>query len=243
MFKKLVNLLFEEEEIEELDEGFDTEEPIIEVRTKKAEPELPKKAEPVTLKEEKTTEAEPVLTAQEESAPVATGEKPVENKGIMIDLEPAKPAKVNVPKFTQKRETEYEFSQVISPIYGVLDDEKKTVSELSSPSQPKRKVVMNNSLLGTVISPIYGVTKESKNVSSVNRVVKEEEVENVSLDDLLSMPAHQHVNDEYEKAHLLREEDPNDLDSLIRSLKESEPAKPVQHKMVESQLNLFGDEE
>ena len=62
MFKKLVNLLFEEEEIEEVDEGFD-DEPIIEFRQKTVEPELPKKAEPVTLKEEKPAEevAEPVV--------------------------------------------------------------------------------------------------------------------------------------------------------------------------------------
>lgn len=240
MFKKLVNLLFEEEEIEELDEGYEVDEPIIEVRTKKPEPELPKKAEPVTLKEEKTAEA---AEKQEENSVLESVEKPVESKGIMIDLEPAKPKQVNVPKFTQKRETEYEFSQVISPIYGVLEDEKKTVSELSSPSQPKRKVVPNNSLLGTVISPIYGVTKEARNSSSLNRVVKEEEVENVSLEDLLSKPFNKHEDAGFEQEHLLREEDPNDLDSLIRSLRESEPAKPVQHKMVESQLNLFDNEE
>ena len=40
-----------------------------------------------------------------------------------------------------------------------------------------------------------------------------------------------------------REDDPNDLDSLIRSLTESEPEKASAHKIVESQLNLFGDEE
>lgn len=242
MFKKLVNLLFEEEEIEEVDEGFD-DEPIIEFRQKTVEPELPKKAEPVTLKEEKPAEevSEPVEEVKETVEPV---EKPQESKGIMIDLDPVKPEaeKVSVPKFTAKRENEYEFSQVISPIYGVLEDEKKSVSDLSS-TQPKRKVVPNNSLLGTVISPIYGITKDSRSPMTPNRVVKEEEVENVSLDDLLSKPEPKVEDLWYEKVHQQREEDPNDLDSLIRSLAESEPEKQGGHKIVESQLNLFGDEE
>ncbi len=242
MFKKLVNLLFEEEEIEDLEEGLDTPEPIIEVRTKKSEPELPKKAEPVTLKEEKPQEVkEDVKTEAAEEEKIQ--EKPQESKGIMIDLEPQKPAKqVSVPKFTQKRETEYEFSQVISPIYGVLEDEKKTVSELSSPSQPKRKTVMNNSLLGTVISPIYGVTRENRNAASSASVLKEEDVEKVSLDDLLAKPEAK-TDEWFDQDHILREDDPNDLDSLIRSLAEHENSKPVQHKIVEGQLNLFGDDE
>lgn len=240
MFKKLVNLLFEEEEIEELEDGIEMPEPMFEVRTKKPEIELPKKAEPVTLKEEKEPEIkseEPLVEAEDEKVQ----EKPAESKGIMIDLEPQKPVKVNVPKFTQKRESEYEFSQVISPIYGVLENEKKTVSDLSSPSQPKRKTVMNNSLLGTVISPIYGVTRDKANSTS-KAVLKEEEVENVSLDDLLAKPV-MNKDEWYDQAHLLREEDPNDLDSLIRSLTDSELEKPVQHKIKESQLNLFGDDE
>ena len=236
MFKKLVNLLFEEEEIEDFESEYE-DEPVIEVRTKKQEAELPKKAEPVTLKEEKKVEEEAVTEEVQE-------EKPAETKGIMIDLDPVKePSGVNVPKFTQKRESEYEFSQVISPIYGLMEDSKTTVSELSKPSQPKRKVVANNSLLGTVISPIYGVTKDTKNASVSSRVLKEEEVENVSLDDLLSKPEPKSEDDWFGLAHEKREEDPNDLDSLIRSLSESEPEKPHQHKIVESQLNLFGDEE
>lgn len=236
MFKKLVNLLFEEEEIEDFESEYEESEPVIEVRTKKAEPELPKKAEPVTLKEDKPKE-------ETESVNETAEEKPAESKGIMIDLDPVKEPKVSVPKFTQKRETEYEFSQVISPIFGVIEDEKKTVSELSSPSVPKRKVVPNNSLLGTVISPIYGVTKDAKNPMTSSRVLKDDEVENVSLDDLLAKPD-RHLEEElYAGESIQREEDPNDLDSLIRSLRESEPEKPAQHKIVESQLNLFGDEE
>lgn len=240
MFKKLVNLLFEEEEIEDLEDEFENDEPVIEIRTKKPEAELPKKAEPVTLKEEIVPVNEEAETVEKEQAESA--EKPQESKGIMIDLEPAKPAAVNVPKFTQKREIEYEFSQVISPIYGILEDEKKSVSDLTS-TQPKRKVVPNNSILGTVISPIYGVTKDSKSNLTSNRVITEEEVENVSLDDLLSRPEPKVEDQWYEKVHQMREDDPNDLDSLIRSLSESEPEKHHRHKIVESQLNLFGEEE
>ena len=241
MFKKLVNLLFEEEEIEELEDGFEDDEPIIEIRTKAVEPELPKKAEPVTLKEEKPAAA--VEEKTEEVKEVAEPQaKPQETKGIMIDLEPAKPEKINVPKFTAKREVEYEFSQVISPIYGVLEDQKKSVSDLTAPPS-KRKVVPNNSLLGTVISPIYGVTKDTKSNMTSNRVVKEEDVENVSLDDLLSKPEPKVDDAWFESVHQMREDDPNDLDSLIRSLSESEPEKVSAHKIVESQLNLFGDEE
>ena len=123
-----------------------------------------------------------------------------------------------------------------------LEDEKKTVSELSSPSQPKRKTVMNNSLLGTVISPIYGVTRENRNAPSTAAVVKDEDVEKVSLDDLLAKPEAK-TDEWFDKAHILREEDPNDLDSLIRSLSEHESEKPALHKIVEGQLNLFGDDE
>ncbi len=241
MFKKLVNLLFEEEEIEEVDENFEDDEPIIEVRTKNQEVELPKKAETVTLVENKVEadsgEKKEEVKESDESQPKAP-----ESKGIMIDLDPAKPEKINVPKFSAKREIEYEFSQVISPIYGLLEDDKKSVSDLGAP-QSKRKVVPNNSLLGTVISPIYGVTKDSKSNMTSNRVVKEEDVENVSLDDLLSKPEPKVDDTWFESIHQQREDDPNDLDSLIRSLSESEPEKVTAHKIVESQLNLFGDEE
>ena len=90
MFKKLVNLLFEEEEIEEMEDSFEEDEPVIEIRTKTPEPELPKKAEPVTLKEEKN---EPVSEEKDDEnketdVPQA---KTQESKGIMIDLDPAKP--------------------------------------------------------------------------------------------------------------------------------------------------------
>ena len=241
MFKKLVNLLFEEEEIEETEAGFENDEPVIEIRTKNAEPELPKKTEPVTLKEEKTEPVNEDKVEETEESDVPQT-KSQESKGIMIDLDPAKPEKINVPKFTSKREIEYEFSQVISPIYGLLDDDKKSVSDLTAP-QSKRKVVPNNSLLGTVISPIYGVTKDSKSTMTSNRVVKEEDVENVSLDDLLSKPEPKVDDAWFERVHQQREDDPNDLDSLIRSLTESEPEKASAHKIVESQLNLFGDEE
>ena len=241
MFKKLVNLLFEEEEIEEMEESFEDDEPVIEIRTKAPEAELPKKAEPVTLKEEKS---EPV--SEEKTEEIKGNEepqsKPQESKGIMIDLDPAKPEKINVPKFSTKREIEYEFSPVISPIYGLLEGDKKSVNDLTAP-QPKRKVVPNNSLLGTVISPIYGVTKDSKSNMTSNRVVKEEDVENVSLDDLLSKPEPKVDDAWFDTVHQQREDDPNDLDSLIRSLSESEPEKVTTHKIVESQLNLFGDEE
>ena len=60
---------------------------------------------------------------------------------------------------------------------------------------------------------------------------------------MLSKPEPKEEDLWYEKVHQQREEDPNDLDSLIRSLAESEPEKQGGHKIVESQLNLFGDEE
>lgn len=144
MFRKLASLFFEEEE--EI-----VEEEEIEAKG----PQLPPVAKTI---EKKTSRVE-----------VETVAMPIETQPLPLLTEPqVKPATridIGPETMTQKQKRAvnenkvvYEFTPVISPIFGVSDkDKQSTVVQNSAPQQPTR-----HSPLQTIISPIYGVMKNNE---------------------------------------------------------------------------------
>jgi len=187
LWRKIVNVFVETEEEVIEDEGKQAE-PVREAVKK--EPVQPKKEEPVVLtrpkqpevkkeaegkKEEKKSifinESRP---AQKENAPVTSvKETPKEKK---------EPQKTNsaMPQTTTLKNG-YEFRPVISPMFGVNETEVITKPVTNIQTSP----VHNSSVLGTIVSPIYGLTPKEEIPQSIQEDVREEDIQNFSLDDLL----------------------------------------------------------
>lgn len=208
VFKKLISLLFEETDAEVI-----------------AEDEL----ETIEFKEKKKVKSEPVKEPtyqpiQEETTAVLS-EKPQtkeeKKRFVSIDLEEKKPVEVKKEAKLVKESTqrpvlkkndakEFEFTPVISPIFGAKEEkvEKKknqSVQIMKKTSVPKKKP----NPLGTIISPYFGVNeleefeeeakeeiaaKEQrkatlvelpKDEAELEQLEQMEEVTNVTLDELL----------------------------------------------------------
>ena len=168
MFKKLANLLFEEEEITEetpAEERVDLrrtkkqDEPVLAVKTQPvSQPEIverPKKSsfenivydEPAPQQE---TEAQP-LVSEERKEPVRHSEP------TFIDRKPDTTKEV------------YEFKPVISPMFGIAESEKEHVR----PTFVQTAEVKNDSHLQTVISPYYGAIHKDLKTGPVQPVTVE----------------------------------------------------------------------
>ena len=183
MIKKLMSLIFEEEVVDEIEE-----EPVPVRRpdsTKSAakpatvkpavQPQQETKSVFLDAKKEKVKEPEEVKTPVSRLGKMTIAEdKPVKKKPVRV-----------------QPQEDYEFTPVISPIFGVL-------GEKSQPAKTPalKKASPAKSSLGTVISPIYGMDKpqEDKVEEIPDRLdkpetgMKEEPLVNVSLDELLQKP-------------------------------------------------------
>ena len=182
MIKKLMSLIFEEEVVDEVEE-----EPVpvrrsnpakapVQPEAKAAVP-LPQEVKAVYLDTKKEKEKEPAVKKEPSSKlgkMTIAEDKPVKKKPVRVE-----------PK------EDYEFTPVISPIFGVL-------GEKSQPAKTPavKKVSPVKSSLGTVISPIYGMDKPQEDkveeiperLDKPAAAVKEEPLLNVSLDELLQKP-------------------------------------------------------
>lgn len=207
VFKKLASLLFEETDSEIVAE--DELEP---VQLK----EKPKK----TTKEPEFREYEPYREPQQTAAfpNSMSAVKEEEKKFVSIDLEEKPKVQPTVKKEVNKEPTrpthvkplrkeekkEFEFSPVISPIFGSKEEnvkpKKKPVSVPKTSSRNKKK-----NPLGTIISPYYGIgeleefeqqaqekieekekiRKQESPVEELERHDLEEEVNSMPLEDLL----------------------------------------------------------
>ena len=180
MIKKLMSLIFEEEVVDEVEE-----EPVpvrrsnpakapVQPEVKAAVP-LPQEVKAVYLDTKKEKEKEPAVKKEPSSKlgkMTIAEDKPVKKKPVRVE-----------PK------EDYEFTPVISPIFGVL-------GEKSQPAKTPavKKVSPVKSSLGTVISPIYGMDKpqEDKVEEIPERLDKPADKNsntfNVDLDELLQKP-------------------------------------------------------
>lgn len=204
VFKKLAGLLFEETDAEVLAE--DELEPI-EIKEK------PKKttAAPIVEDEKTHTQMESYFNPH---AAAAKEPKKEEKKFVTIDLEEKpkekekesivlseEPLRVKKPVMREEKK-EFEFSPVISPIFGSSEEESKPKKKSAAPL-PQRSKKKNP--LGTIISPYYGVgeleefeakaqekieekeklKKEELGQQEVEKYDLEEEINSVPLEDMI----------------------------------------------------------
>ncbi|MCF0109460.1 MAG: hypothetical protein HUJ57_05195 [Erysipelotrichaceae bacterium] len=210
MLDKLKKLLFEEEEIE--DEYEEEEVPVVVKPKQKVTPIEAAPAEPVKIApapivdkpkpvvEEPVVEEKPKLGIAVDElmdnasvAPKATTHQ-MNDYNSPVNHAPSRTQKMAQPKTDPK--TAYEFTPVISPIFGVAQKD----SEAILPAASKKKKSINDSKLGTVISPYYGINRDAEpdNYSKPNETMAasrlsskaeqkaEEELPSLSLDQILA---------------------------------------------------------
>lgn len=184
MIKKLMSLIFEEEVVDEVEE-----EPVPVRRSNPAKPAVKPEAKPaVPLPQEVKAVYLGTRKEKEKEKEPAVKKEPSSKLGKMTIAED-KPVKKKPVRVEPKED--YEFTPVISPIFGVLGEKSQPAKTPAA-----KKVSPVKSSLGTVISPIYGMDKpqEDKVEEIAERLdkpaaaIKEEPLINVSLDELLQKP-------------------------------------------------------
>lgn len=167
MFKKLMSFILEDEEEiveEDLNEITQQEEPIV-IRRSLVEKET-------KIESHQLVETPDVLLNK--------------NPSRMIDVDDLPRPATHIKKIKAEKNPEYEFSPVISPMFGVSQAESESFSTVI-PIKLKTQ-----SVIGTIISPIYGVDKENEpeNMRSINMPLSNQENDegvNLSLDEVLLM--------------------------------------------------------
>lgn len=216
LFQKIMDSLFDEVIIEEeIDEPIKTE-----------EVKLP----PVSsvVKEKKAEEIKKTEIQVEEKAKEVVKK---ESRSTMISVDDLKePEKIKkTAPIERKPKTEYEFTKVISPIFGVIKDNTVNEKEAAPTLNTKKTTaIKNKSVLGTVISPIYGIAKEETEI--IEEKESMEDTEGLSLDDLIE-------SNEVKKEEALNDAD---FESLVRSLEEKTDKDEKEEPECQN-LSLFDD--
>lgn len=185
MWKKFTNLLFEDDE-EEL-----IEEEVVKPVAKEVKTEI---------KEEVKKDVDIFESAKDEKKSLGLKidelqEKKEEKKESVVEQAVRteapvykKPIPRVVPTSKPEVKNSYEFTPVISPIFGVSDKDVDAII----PTANKKKVENRSD---TIISPMYGVNKDDKpskmqtiennTVASFEEVKEERDIKNLSIDDIL----------------------------------------------------------
>ncbi len=179
MFKKLQNLLFEEEEIEEIEEEPAEEVPAPAPRRRRETQEVQTRPEPKT--EEQHTSMQRIDVTQplqkitdaieKEQGSVFAGEEAEKPKGLGLTIDevdgsaqrpqvqPEQPKRPAAPVSSAKparKKPAYDFSPVISPFFGVDEKDPNVVHTTGSAG----KNAKGEDNTPKVISPIYGAVKD-----------------------------------------------------------------------------------
>ncbi len=175
MLRKLASLLFEEEE-EIIEEEAETEAVPLELPPIKKAVERPTRAMEVTIESPKKAPEVTVI----ESIPAPT--KPT----IRIDVDEKQELRPMKSIVVANKTVVYEFTPVISPIFGVSAKDQKSVPTTVTVKQP----IVRHSTLQTIISPIYGVTEsvhEGNALKDAEHLQQplSSDVNRISLDDML----------------------------------------------------------
>ena len=171
--KKFKDLFFEEEEYEEIvDDGIE-EEPVVAVEPVFQDIRLDKEEKEEAVVEEVVEEkVEPKKSELLTIAPSKDKPKPSQSKPTV--------KKPEVTNLNVSKKTDYEFTQVISPIYGLKSSE--TQAQPAVKKMNPKKVSALKSPIGTVLSPMYGVYEENP---MVHEVEVEPELENMKVEDFI----------------------------------------------------------
>lgn len=172
VFKKLVGYLFEEEEdiIEEgeLEPVHFHEEEEIKPRVQSTKPQEFKRTPVKESVHVEMPSPKPVmeeLPPQEEKHFTTIEIAPVEEKKPATvreeRIQRSKPAQRGKPVREEPVKKEFEFTPVISPIFGAKDEEPKHMKQMTSVPQNRSTITSpsKKNPLGTIISPIYGATE------------------------------------------------------------------------------------
>lgn len=234
VFKKIVGFLFEEEE-EILEEGeiepieFQEEIPVHKPRVQMEETVPKPLSRP--MKEQVVEPVIPVVEKKQFTSIELTPPQPKEVKERPQRVAVQRSAKSRVEPAPIKQE--FEFTPVISPIFGA--DEKTVKMKKKSPSIPKERSTMTSpskkNPLGTIISPIYGATElDEFKVEAEERLHVEEEA-------LAKLP------EKIEEPKILAgEDDDHDIVSVpLEDLLAKEETAASEEDLL--QISLFGDNE
>lgn len=221
VFKKICSLLFEETETEviaedELETISFREPKETKIEKKEVEEKLavqkPVYREETTRVVKEEVPSQPVEETKKKFVSINLDEKPVEQAPVRKEVQRGVPLKKAEAK-------DYEYTPVISPMFGAKEEKKKVVRKEVS-VKPKQSVKKPNPL-GTIISPYFGLReleefeeeakeeiaskekeKNSKVIPPENEVElqafelqEEKDIHNVSLDELL---AEEYVSEEEE---------------------------------------------
>lgn len=240
VFKKLVGYLFEEEE-DIIEEGelepvqFREEAPV----KPRVQAQKPQEFKKTPLKEhvhvEEVVRPQPVvqpLPPQEEKHFTTIEITPVEEKQPVVER-PTRSKSAARPKPVREEpiKQEFEFTPVISPIFGANENEPKHTKKLTSVPQNRSTVTSpsKKNPLGTIISPIYGATElEEFEVEARERMEKVQEIEPVAVE---SEPIAFEVDDE----------DSDVVSVPLEDLLASEDGFESEEDLL--QFSLFGDDE
>ena len=150
ILKKITSFLFEEQEDEIIED--DEIQPVT------------MKSSAVETKREDSPKAEEVVKVEEEivekpKEPVSkfvdiTDNDPIEEKKEVVKETKVEPVKKEVKK-------EYEFTPVISPMFGVTEEEIKASKKANVKPVATHHMKKKNNPIGTILSPFYGLSEES----------------------------------------------------------------------------------
>ncbi len=208
VFKKLASLLFEETDAEILAD--DELEPIEIKETKKQSEKMEKAKKEDEQSPLNSHKAETVNVDEKKFVTIDLEEKPKEKKEPQVEKNHEEVKRVKKTRIEVK---EYEFSPVISPMFG--SDEEKETKPKKKPAVSVMKRPKKNNPLGTIISPYYGVSeleefeakaqqeiKENEKIKmeeiplqETDIYEKEEEIQSLPLEDMIE---HTDVNDKEE---------------------------------------------
>jgi hypothetical protein len=193
MLRKLASLFFEEEEEIVEDEEIEAKGPQLPPIAKVVEKKTPR----VELASEVKPFELPPLVEAVKATPRSVVEPPVKAAARNVVEPPVKPAtRIDIGPETmlqkQKRtvsenKSVYEFTPVISPIFGISEKDKQSVViQNSTPPQPAK-----HSPLQTIISPIYGVMRNNQIANEeftqpvVLNAIPTLDIKNFTLDEIL----------------------------------------------------------
>lgn len=232
IFRKLVDSLFDEVVVEEELDDEELEEVILPPVSNVV---LPQETKKVTVKEEV-------------SEPIRKEVLQKETRSNMISVDDLKEAPVSIKKMTPERKAkpEYEFTRVISPIFGVMNEPEEKEDAFLPNTQRKKKPAKPNSVLGTVISPIYGIGKEEEEAVNMDYDLSEDN-ESFTLDELIETkkePVTVPTSNQSEEGVDLFHQEAN-FDSLVHSFQEDDHIQQESTKRVMDgyNLSLFDDED
>ncbi len=210
MWKKLTDLLFEEDDVMDEEEIEETvvKKPVKQSKTIKKTETVVEKPIVSETKVVETVVKEEIVEEKPKSLGIVIDElqeiKPVEQKTVekikprVVDtnrptnlVKPTQRPRV-IPSNKPEGKYNYEFTPVISPIFGINEKDVDAVI----PTNPNKKKTITDSRIGTVISPMYGIDRDnepdsifgkvSPKVNTVSEKEAEEELVNFSLDDILA---------------------------------------------------------